>query len=180
METIKFDSLNLNIDDEVKKIKINDTEIEVKNYLSINDKVTLVQLVLQQATDSDIYNSLLLEAYFNLYLVFFYTNLEFTDEQKENAMNTFDLLESNGVIDLVINAIDKEEYEDLYNALLEQRDLNIKYQTSVTYSVSHLINSFNDFTKNLNEYDYQNIANNIKNTLMNGEEGVEEPDFKEV
>ncbi len=168
METIIFDSLNLNINDEVKKIKIADKEIAVKNYLSIDDKVTLIQLVLQQATDSDIYNSLLLEAYFNLYLVFFYTNLEFTDEQKENALDTYDLLESNGVIDLVINAIDKEEYEDLYDALLEQRDLNIKYQTSVTYSVSHLINSFNDFTKNLNEYDYQAIVDNVKNTLTEG------------
>ena len=168
MSSINFDDLQLQVNQDTKIIKIADKEIAVKNYLSINDKVTLIQLVLQQATDSEIYNSLLLEAYFNLYLVFFYTNLEFTDEQKENAMNTFDLLESNGVIDLVINAIDKEEYEDLYNALLEQRDLNIKYQTSVTYSVSHLINSFNDFTKNLNEYDYQAIVDNVKNTLTEG------------
>ena len=168
MSSINFDDLQLQVNQDTKIIKIEDKEIAVKNYLSIDDKVTLIQLVLQQATDSDIYNSLLLEAYFNLYLVFFYTNLEFTDEQKENAMNTFDLLESNGVIDLVINAIDKEEYEDLYNALLEQRDLNIKYQTSVTYSVSHLINSFNDFTKNLNEYDYQAIVDNVKNTLTEG------------
>ena len=168
MSNIKFDDLQLQVNQEIKTIKIADKEIAVKNYLSIDDKVTLIQLVLQQATDSDIYNSLLLEAYFNLYLVFFYTNLEFTDEQKENALDTYDLLESNGVIDLVINAIDKEEYEDLYDALLEQRDLNIKYQTSVTYSVSHLINSFNDFTKNLNEYDYQAIVDNVKNTLTEG------------
>lgn len=168
MSSINFDDLQLQVNQDSKIIKIVDKEIAVKNYLSIDDKVTLVQLVLQQATDNDIYNSLLLEAYFNLYLVFFYTNLEFTDEQKENALDTYDLLESNGVIDLVINAIDKEEYEDLYNALLEQRDLNIKYQTSVTYSVSHLINSFNDFTKNLNEYDYQAIVDNVKNTLTEG------------
>lgn len=168
MSSINFDDLQLQVNQDTKTIKIADKEITVKNYLSIDDKVTLIQLVLQQATDSDIYNSLLLEAYFNLYLVFFYTNLEFTDEQKENALDTYDLLESNGVIDLVINAIDKEEYEDLYDALLEQRDLNIKYQTSVTYSVSHLINSFNDFTKNLNEYDYQAIVDNVKNTLTEG------------
>ena len=178
MSSINFDDLQLQVNQDTKIIKIEDKEIAVKNYLSIDDKVTLIQLVLQQATDSDIYNSLLLEAYFNLYLVFFYTNLEFTDEQKENAMNTFDLLESNGVIDLVINAIDKEEYEDLYNALLEQRDLNIKYQTSVTYSVSHLINSFNDFTKNLNEYDYQAIVDNVKNTLTEGVEANQS--FNEV
>lgn len=169
MSNIKFDDLQLQVNQDTNIIKINDKEITVKNYLSINDKVTLIQLVLQQARDmEDTYNSLLLDAYFNLYLVFFYTDIEFTDEQKENALDTYDTLESNGVIDTVINAMNEVEYKDLYNALIEQRDLNIKYQTSVTYSVSHLINSFNDFTKNLNEYDYQAIADNIKNTLTEG------------
>jgi len=44
--------------------------------------------------------------YFNLYIVYFYTNLNFTDKQKEDPAKLYDQMESNGLITEVIAHMD--------------------------------------------------------------------------
>ena len=39
-----------------------------------------------------------------------YSNITFTEKQKENPLKLYDTLKSNGIIDKVILAMDEEEY----------------------------------------------------------------------
>ena len=137
---MKFDDLGLKQNDNTKTIKINDKVIQVKQYLPISSKINLVQLTLQQAMEDGIYNAGLLDAYFNTFIVMYYTDLEFTDEQKQDILGLFDMFEGNGVIDAVCNVIPQVELEDLTSYLNEQKSYSMTYKTSASYLIGQFIN----------------------------------------
>jgi len=117
MAKISFASLKLKANDAVKEVPILDGSIklEVKQYLPIEDKNDIVQITLQKAEENGIYNDLLLEMYLSLNIIYLYTNLSFTDKQRENEAKLYDLLESSGIITAVIGAMPEEEYNKLYD-----------------------------------------------------------------
>jgi hypothetical protein len=170
MDNITFSSLNLTIDKTVTSITLpGGKAITIKKYLPIEDKISLVQIALQQAADSNIYNTLRLDAYVYLYIVYFYTNLEFTDEEKANPMQLFDILNSNGIIGAVTSHIPEAEFTELMNFVEKQLDLNIKVRTSFAYTFNNLIEKIEDAVKYLNEEDFKTIINNAVDSLSNSQ-----------
>ena len=116
MAKITFSSLKVKTKEEVKEITINDKVIEVKQYLAAADKNSLLEIVVQQADQGTILNTFAVDLFFDLYVVFMYTNLSFTDAQKEDPLKLYDILETNGIINAVIEAIPEQEYTYLkYN-----------------------------------------------------------------
>jgi len=65
-------------------------------------------------------NEIKLEMYFNLFVIYMYTDLVFTDEEKENPAELYDVLQSNNIIDKVIGAIGYD-YEILVEFLETMR-----------------------------------------------------------
>lgn len=166
MSDIEFKSLNLKRNDSIRVIKINDNEIEVKQYLPIEDKIDLVQIALQQAETDFGYNAMLVDVYFYLYIVYFYSNIHFTDEEKEQPLELFDILSSNGVISAVAAAIPSEEFEDIKECIDTQLEMNSKFKSSSLYLFNIAIDKIKDATKYLNENDYEKILNGIKTNLV--------------
>ena len=113
MAKVSFTNLKLKINKEVKEITFNDTKIEVLQYLPIEDKYDLVMITLQKAREGNIYNPVKLEMYFNLNLVYLYSNLSFTDKQREDEAKLYDTLMSNGLLNQIIEAIPNGEYNEL-------------------------------------------------------------------
>lgn len=118
---MKYSELDLKINDEFNTCMIGDKEIHVRKYLPISDKIDLVEIALQKAEQNSVYNDMKLDIYFNLYLVYMYTDLEFTEEEKTNEEELYDILESNGVFLDIIDAIDDEEYAYLMGTLDSMR-----------------------------------------------------------
>ena len=138
---MKFDELNLKRANKEVILNINNQKINVKQYLPIGDKINLVQIALQQSLEDGIYNEGLLTAYFNTYIVMFYTDLEFTDEQKQNILEIYDILESNDIISKVNNAIPKVEFDDLVDLLSSQQRNNMEFKQSAAYLIGQFINA---------------------------------------
>jgi trans-aconitate methyltransferase len=65
-----------------------------------------------------------------LHIVYLYTNLVFTDKQKENEPKLYDALKSNGFIDAVLEVMDEAEYNELFAWIEEIRNDSLKYKTS--------------------------------------------------
>ena len=169
MSDIEFKSLNLKRNDSIRVIKINDNEIEIKQYLPIEDKIDLVQIALQQAETDFGYNAMLVDVYFYLYIVYFYSNIHFTDEEKEQPLELFDILSSNGIISAVAAAIPSEEFEDIKDYIDTQFEMNTQFKSSLLYLFNIAIDKIKDATKYLNENDYEKILNGIKaNLIENG------------
>lgn len=127
---MKYSELNLSQNTDVNFVKIGDTEIEVLQYLPIEDKIDLIDIALQNAKENGIYDEMKLDMYFNLYLVFMYTNLEFSDEERADLAKLYDELESNGVFLDIIEAMDQDEYNNLIDYLEIMKENNQVYMTS--------------------------------------------------
>ena len=113
MAKISFNKLNLKKDTSINIIKIGDVEIEVKNYLPIEEKMSLIDLVVQDSMEYGFVNPLKLEKYFNLYFVYKYTNISFSDANRKDEDALYDILETNGVIDAVVQA-SPDDYSYLF------------------------------------------------------------------
>ena len=105
--------------------------IEILPYLSIKDKYDLIEITMQKSLENHIYNPVKLDMFFHLHLVYLYTNLNFTDKQKENEYEIYDTLCSCGLLKEIINNIPEEEYDLLYTYLEDATTENQKYRNSV-------------------------------------------------
>ena len=93
-----FAKLGLKVNSTVKTIVINEQEIEIKQYLPVNEKLRLIGDVIGQAADENNFsNPIKLEVFTKLEIVFAYTNLSFTEKQKEDLVKLYDILESNNI-----------------------------------------------------------------------------------
>lgn len=127
------------IDTSVKTFEYEGMEIEVKQYLPIEDKVDLIQTALQKSEQNGIFVDPLLDMYFNLGIVYLYTNISFTDKQREEEAKIYDILQSNDLIAKIISNMGENEYQYLVD-YLEAVKLDLyKYRLSAAAMVTSVI-----------------------------------------
>ena len=128
---MKYSDLKLKTNTETNIAKLpDDTEINVLQYLPVEDKIDLIQIALQKSYENGIYNEMKLDMYFNLYIIYMYTDIEFTDEEKEDEFKLYNELDSNDIIISVIDAMEDTEYDNLLNYLEIMKKNNVKYRKS--------------------------------------------------
>ena len=132
MSRVPFTKLGLKKIEDTKNITINDQVIEVKQYLPISDKINIITNVIENsADDNNFANPVKVEVFANLEIMYAYTNISFTDKQKENPTKLYDLLEENGIIAEVIAAIPENEYALLLGWIDETIEAFYTYRNSV-------------------------------------------------
>ena len=168
MAKVAFSKLGIKENKDVNTIVFNDVEIEIKKYLSIEDKLNMISTAVNNAMDEngDI-NSAVLEAHFNLQVVFYYTNLTFTDKQKENLVKLYDLLKGSGLMDAVIDAIrlDNEEYWDSYRGCKSTADEIMTKKQSARGIIEDIVANYGSMSIETEEMQ-KNIANPNNLTLL--------------
>jgi len=93
MAKIPFTKLKLIKKDETVTFLYNEQEITVKKYLPVNEKLELISRVINAAADENrFYNPVKLDIFLKLEIIFTYTNINFTDKQKEDPSKLYDLL----------------------------------------------------------------------------------------
>ena len=153
-------------------------KIEVLNYLPIEDKYDLVMITLQKAEQDGVYNPLLLDLYFHLHLVYMYTNLSFTDKQKENEPKIYDTLTSNGFFDKFFEVLDEVEYDELMNYIEELQNMTLHYKNTAGAVLQSIIQDLPknaqaaaDIVKNFDPKQYQAVIDFA--TAANGGRNIE-------
>ena len=68
-----------------------------------------------------------------------YSSLTFTDKQREDESKLYDTLVSNGLMDLIIDAIPETEYSILYSYLNEQETDILTYKNTFGGAVTEII-----------------------------------------
>jgi len=155
---VSYANMKLKVDTSTKIIDLgNGISIEVLKYLPIVEKYNLIEITLQKAFENDIYNPLKLDMYFALNLVYLYSNISFTDKQREDEEKLYDTLQSNGILDKIIDAIDDDEYNSIYTMLVETEDKYYDYHKSLAGLFNELANTVSKNSDNL-----QNILANFK------------------
>lgn len=132
MAKLAYSKLGIKTSQEIKTITFNDQLIEVKQYLPIEDKLKIVENVLNySAEDKRFYNVGKIEVFLTLEVFYNYTNITFTDKQKENPAKLYDNLKVSGLTDVVIETIGVEEFEFLKNLIKTTTKAVYDYSNSV-------------------------------------------------
>ena len=132
MAKVSFTKLGLTKNQEVKIVNWNEQDIEVKQYLPINEKLTLISNVLNNAHDENNFsNPVKVNLFTTLEIMYAYTNINFTDKQKEDPVKLYDLLSGSKLYDKIVENIPVEEYLNVMNGIDETIDAVYTYRNSV-------------------------------------------------
>ena len=139
MAKVSYANLKLKVDQRVETFDFGGQSIEVKQYLPIEDKYDLIMIALQKAEEDGIYNPVKVQLYFELYTVYMYSNISFTDKQKENETKLYDTLASNGIIASILELIPDEEYNELMSYMKELIQVKTTFNNSAAGLVNQLL-----------------------------------------
>ena len=132
MAKVSFTKLGLKPNNEIKSFKFNEQVIEVKQYLPVEEKLELIGFVLEASHDQNNFsNPVKVQVYTALKIIEKYTNITFTEKQKDNPTKLYDVLSGNGLIHKIVEAIPQEEYDVLIQGVYDTIDAVYKYQNSV-------------------------------------------------
>ena len=133
MAKVSFTKLGLSKNQDIKTIIWNEQSIEVKQYLSINDKLNLISNVINYAHDGNknFSNPIQVRVYTGLEVLYAYTNINFTEKQKEDTAKLYDLVKGSGLLDTVIENIPEKEYNNVINGIEDSIDAIYSYQNSI-------------------------------------------------
>lgn len=151
------------------KFEWNGNEIEVLDYLPIEDKYDLIMITLQKSFEDGYYNPIKIDEFFHLHLIYMYTNINFTEKQKEDEHKLYDSLKSNGLIDAFIEQMNEFDYSELFNMLDDTKREITDYHRTIVSLVQNLITDMpkqaEAMSKILDNFDpdkYQNVVNFAK------------------
>lgn len=137
-------------------VNINEQDVTVEQYLPIQDKLAMIERILNFTIDNTGFlNPVRLEVFTVLEIIATYTNINITEKMMENAPKTYDSLMLNGVIDKIIEAIPEDEYNAVFDAVEECAEHTVAY-----------LNSFVGMMKTINE-DYSMSQMNIEEMMKN-------------
>lgn len=131
MAKVSFTKLGLKKNEEVGILHINEQDIEVKQYLPINEKLELISSVINSAADENNFSNPVKENVFlTLEILYHYTNINFTDKQKEDPVKLYDLIVSSGLVNKVTDLIPEEELDEVINGVAQSVKAIYTYRNS--------------------------------------------------
>lgn len=133
MAKVSFTKLGLVKNQEIKSFEYNGQVIEVKQYLPINDKLNMIAAIVEKAHDSqkEFSNPVKVEVFLCIEIIKNYTNITFTEKQLEAPEKLYDLLIGNGFMGAILENLPKNEYQILYEDLMNIINSIYTYQNSV-------------------------------------------------
>ena len=131
MAKLPFSKLNIKTNTNILTLGIGDIEVEVKEYLPIEEKLNLISRIVNQSVDDNgFYNPIKIKIYETLEILYAYTNINFTDKMKADVFKTYDLVRGSGLAEDVIELI-LGEYEYIDKGVWHTIDSLYKYKNSV-------------------------------------------------
>ena len=151
MAKVSFNKLGLKTNDTIKNITWNEQDIEIKQYLTMNEKLDMISNIINScAEDPKFYNPGKLEIYLTLEVFYNYTNIKFTDKQKEDVCKLYDLLESSGLSEEVFNNIPEDEIILISSIIDDTIDNIYKYNNSIYGILDNISSDYNSMNFDIN------------------------------
>ena len=131
MAKLAFTKLGLAQNKTTKIINYNDQDIEVKQYLPVNDKLGLISSIINLSADENNFaNPIKVSVYAVLEIIDYYTNINFTEKQKEDPCKLYDLFVGNGLSSAIMKAIPEVELAELLTGIEDSINAVYAYRNS--------------------------------------------------
>lgn len=158
MAKVSFTKLGLKRNDEIKTFEFNGQEIEVKQYLPIEKKLELIGRVIELSHDQNNFsNPLKIKAYLYINIVEYYTNINFTEKQKEDIPKLYDLICGSELINNVLENISNDEINELTFGLKDTVEAVYKYRNSILGILDSIKQDYDNLNLNMDEI-YEKIT----------------------
>lgn len=133
MAKVSFNKLNKIKNLPTIKYSFGDFEIEVEQYLPLEEKISLIEKVISQAGNGEegFFNIVKLKAYYRIEMLKAYTNISFTDKQLEDIPKLYDALILNDIWTTVGNAIPESERNYIWENIIELAREVTTYNNSI-------------------------------------------------
>lgn len=138
MAVFNYNDLKLSKSKKIKIFKWADKEIEILDYLPFEDKYDIIMITIQKSYENGIYNPMKLDMFYHLNLVYAFTNLIFSDEDRQDESKLYDELVSSGFMEAFLQHLDMKVYTEM------QEDIEniIKLKTKYDLSIAGMIKTF--------------------------------------
>ena len=159
MAKVPFTKLKCKINENEIPVQIGEEVIAVKQYLPIQEKLGLIGRVVMFAHEQDYNysNPVKIGVYRDLEIIFTYTNISFTDKQKEDLPKLYDMLYSSGLIKSIIDNIPEDEYMEIVFGVRDSVEAIYKYQNSALGILDGIKSNYNEAS-----FDVEKLQNAIK------------------
>lgn len=137
MAKVSYAKLDLKVCNDIHCINYTNSKgesltIEVKSYLPIEEKMVMITKILNQSNDSNgYYNIMRVKIFTVLEVVYAYTNLNFTEKQKENSLKLYDSLVSSGLFNQIKELIPDDEWTEIEQTITVSMDNIYHYKNSI-------------------------------------------------
>jgi hypothetical protein len=132
MAKLPFSKLGVKLDTNIVLLPWGEYNIEVSKYLPMSEKTEMVSKIINKSSDNNgYYNPLKVKVYLALEVLYRYTNLSFTEKQKENELKLYDIIISSGLFDRVIELIPETEWKDLQTTVWDTISNIYEYKNSI-------------------------------------------------
>lgn len=140
---VSYTNMKLKVNTQVNTFDFAGQKIEVLKYLPVKDKYDLLTITLQKGTNlqDGTYNDFLITVFFELNLVYMYTNISFTEKQREDEEKLYDTLKSNGFFEEFFKTLNEDEYNELYMSLNTLKKDYMAYKMSVSSILKDLVDN---------------------------------------
>lgn len=166
MAKVSFNKLGLKVNINEVPVQIGEETIAVKQYLPIDEKLQLIGRVIEQAhdTENNFANPVKTDVYMILEIIEAYTNISFTDKQKEDIPGLYDKFICNNVWATIKASIPQTEYDDIQYGVYATNDAFYKYRNSAMGILDIIKQDYSDL--NLNALDIQQKLADPNNKSM--------------
>lgn len=176
MAKISYNKLGITKDElnKVQTVEYNDQTIEVKQYLPIAEKSELITRVLNNSVDENTgyYNLLKLDMNLGLEIVYAYSNISFTEKQKEDPMKLYDMLNASKVLNLIIGLVPDGEFyylnkttHEMANNIVTYRNSAMGIMEAISADYSNLDLDATNIQKKLNDPDNMALLKDVLTKL---------------
>lgn len=112
MAKVSFNKLGLTKEIPSVTFEWNNQIIEVKQYLSLDTKLELIENIINTTVDEhNYYNPCKLDVHTNIFMIEAYTNITFTEKQKEDISKLYDSFKFSGLMTKIMETIPDEEID---------------------------------------------------------------------
>lgn len=158
MAKVSLTKLGLKVNQDITTIDFNEQIIEVKQYLPVNEKLELISNVINLAHDENNFaNPVKVSVFTTLEIMYAYTNINFTDKQKEDPTKLYDMLISSGLVAAVVNAIPEAEYHEVLCGVSDSIDAIYTYRNSIMGILDNISTDYSNLNLDASEI-HKNLA----------------------
>lgn len=151
MAKVAFSKLNLKVNNEEIPVQIGEQTIAVKQYLPLEDKLHLIERVIEYSYDvnNNFANPMKIDTYMTIEIIKTYSNISFTEKQLENIPDLYDKIISNNLWPIIRDNIPEGELSEIVRGVYRTSEAFYTYRTSILGILENVATNYKDVDFNV-------------------------------